>query len=265
MSGRETKPLDWDAGTYSKVSIPQRVWSAAVLDRLPLGGAETVLDAGCGTGEVTGALLQKLPRGRVIAVDASPSMVEKARERLPADRVEVICRDLTALDMDQVADHAFSNAVFHWVLDHDTLFASLFRAIRPGGLLVAQCGGRGNVAEVVAALDSVRLEEPFRELLEGFADPWNFAGPEETATRLGNAGFMDVECSLEERVAHPKDPRSFMQASGLAPVRRRLSPELFERFTDRMMETMGQPGTFQYVRLNMKARRPGATAIKETK
>jgi trans-aconitate 2-methyltransferase len=256
VSGRETKPADWDAGTYSLVSIPQRVWSAAVLDRLKLGGAETVLDAGCGTGEVTEALLQKLPRGHVIAVDGSPSMVEKARERLPEDRVEVICRNLTELDMDQVADHAFSNAVFHWIQDHDLLFAQLFRAIRPDGWLVAQCGGRGNVAEKVAALAVVRNEEPFREAMEGFTDPWNFAGAEETTERLRKAGFVDVECSLEERVARPKDPRAFMQASGLAPVRQRMPAELFEQFTDRMMEAMGQPETFQYVRLNMKARRP---------
>lgn len=256
MSGRETKPADWDAGTYSRVSIPQRVWSAAVLDRLSLTGADTVLDAGCGSGEVTEALLNKLPDGRVIAVDGSPSMVEKARARLPEDRVEVICRDLTELDLDGVADHAFSNAVFHWIQDHDRLFAGLCRAIRPGGQLVAQCGGEGNVAEIVAALEVVRAEDPWREELNGFAAPWNFAGPEKTTRRLESAGFTEVECSLEERVARPKEPQAFLEASGLAPVRARLSPELFTAFSDRMMEVMGQPETFQYVRLNIKARRP---------
>jgi len=65
--------------------------SAAALDRLPLNGEETVLHVGCGTGEVTEALLAKLPEGRAIAVDGSPSMVEKAKERLPEDRVEVMC------------------------------------------------------------------------------------------------------------------------------------------------------------------------------
>lgn len=256
MSGRETKPADWDAGTYSRVSIPQRIWSAAVLDRLPLNGEETVLDAGCGTGEVTEALLVKLPEGRVIAVDGSPSMVEKAKERLPGDRVEVICRDLTELEMDGVADHAFSNAVFHWIQDHDRLFAGLFRAIRPGGLLVAQCGGEGNVAEIVAALETVRKEDPWQGELADFTAPWNFAGPDETSRRLEAAGFTDIDCSLEERAARPKEPQAFLDASGLAPVRARLSPEMFSAFSDRMMEAMGQPETFQYVRLNIKARRP---------
>jgi len=256
VSGRETKPASWDTGTPTRVSIPQRVMSAAALDRLPLNGEETVLHVGCGTGEVTEALLAKLPEGRAIAVDGSPSMVEKAKERLPEDRVEVICCDLTELEMDGVADHAFSNAVFHWVDDHDRLFAGLFRAIRPGGLLVAQCGGEGNIAEIVTALDTVKAEEPWQGELAGFDAPWNFAGPDETTRRLEAAGFTEVECSLEKRAARPKDPRAFLQNSGLGPVRARLTPEMFNAFSDRMMEAMGQPETFQYVRLNIKARRP---------
>ncbi len=256
MSGRETKPADWDAGAYARVAIPQRLWSTAVLDRLKLSGDETVLDAGCGSGEVTEALLAKLPDGRVIAVDGSPSMVEQTRARLPADRVEVICRDLTELGLDAVADHAFSNAVFHWIHDHDRLFAGLFRAIRPGGQLVAQCGGEGNVAEMVAALETVMAEEPWRDQLVGFGAMWNFAGTEETRARLEAAGFTEVECSLEEQVARPKEPQAFVEASVLAPVRARLSPESFDAFSDRMMDAMGRPETFQYVRLNIKARRP---------
>jgi trans-aconitate 2-methyltransferase len=204
---------------------------------------------------VTSDLLARLPQGRVIAVDGSPSMVEATAALLPEDRAEVLCRDLTALDMDGSADNAFSNAVFHWVQDHDPLFSGLHRAIRPGGRLVAQCGGSGNVREVEEALETVCREAPFSTELEGFESPWNFAGPDETEARLLAAGFDEARCWLEEQIARPEEPRAFLQASGLAPVRELLDPEAFEAFTDRMMAVMGQPVTFQYVRLNIVARR----------
>ena len=77
-------PADWDAESYARVATPQREWSAAVLDRLRLNGDETVLDAGCGSGEVTADLLDRLPGGNVIGIDSSPGMIEAARHRLAA-------------------------------------------------------------------------------------------------------------------------------------------------------------------------------------
>src|SRR5213592_2354456 len=113
---------NWDAKTYDAVSSPQVEMAAPVLARLPLDGDETVLDAGCGSGRVTQLLLERLPRGLVIAVDASAAMVETAREAL-GDRVTVLRSDLTDLVLAEPVDAAFSNAVFHWVPDHGALFA----------------------------------------------------------------------------------------------------------------------------------------------
>ena len=62
---RPSMPRDWDARTYDRVADPMTRWGAAVLDRLALDGDERVLDAGCGTGRVTEALAERLPRGRV--------------------------------------------------------------------------------------------------------------------------------------------------------------------------------------------------------
>ncbi len=141
-----------------------------VIERLALRGDETVLDAGCGSGRVTKLLLERLPEGRVIAVDAAPSMVEEARAAL-GPGVEVIQSDLTELELDERVDAVFSNAVFHWVPDHDALFARLRAALRPGGRLVAQCGGAGNVERFHEVAKAVGDEEPFAEYLAGLDRP----------------------------------------------------------------------------------------------
>lgn len=164
---------DWDASTYHRVSGPQAEWAEKVLARLPLEGHETVLDAGCGSGRVTELLLERLPQGHVVAVDAAPSMVEHAREAL-GERATVLCQDLAELKLDEPVDAAFSNAVFHLVPDHQSLFASLFAALRPGARLVAQCGGEGNVERFHVIAREVGEEEPYAEYLSGWKGPWNF-------------------------------------------------------------------------------------------
>lgn len=77
----ERAPGDWNATKYDRVADPQTRWGAEVLERLPLAGDETVLDAGCGTGRVTELLLARLPRGRVVALDFSSAMLAQARGR----------------------------------------------------------------------------------------------------------------------------------------------------------------------------------------
>ena len=146
-----TPPRDWDAATYDKVADPMTRWGAAVLDRLPLRGDERVLDAGCGSGRVTELLVERLPDGSVVALDGSPAMIEQARSRLArfGDRVEYVVADLgRPLPIAEPVDAILSTATFHWVPDHDAMFGNLAAVLRPGGRLVAQCGGAGNVESV---------------------------------------------------------------------------------------------------------------------
>ncbi|HEX5148335.1 MAG TPA: class I SAM-dependent methyltransferase, partial [Candidatus Limnocylindrales bacterium] len=126
-------PRDWDARTYDRVAEPQTRWGRAVLDRLPLVGDERVLDAGCGSGRVTELLAARLPRGHVVALDASAAMIETARERLAplAERVEFVVADLgLPLPLAEPVDAVLSTATFHWVPDHDALFANLAAVLR---------------------------------------------------------------------------------------------------------------------------------------
>jgi trans-aconitate 2-methyltransferase len=244
---------DWDAGSYHRVSVPHEEWARSVLDRLPLAGDETVLDAGCGSGRVTGLLIERLPRGRVVAVDGSPSMIEKVREVLrPGD--EALVSDLTSLELDEPVDAVFSSAVFHWVLDHDLLFRRLAAVLRPGGALAAQCGGAGNIDRLRTICDEVAASEPFAPFFDDFDSPWNYAAAEESEARLRAAGFEDVRCWLQPWTIEPPEPAEFLRTVCLGPHVDRLPDELQAPFIERVLELEPKPLQLEYVRLNIEAR-----------
>ena len=245
---------DWDAATYHRVSGPQVEMAGAVLDRLDLRGDETVLDAGCGSGRVTLMLLERLPRGHVVAVDQAASMVEHAREALPPDRTTVRQASLTELALEAPVDAVFSNAVFHWIADHEALFARLFAALRPGGRMVAQCGGRGNVARFHRAAREAAADEPFVRWFEGWEGPWHFAGPEETAECLEAAGFEAVEAWLQPFPVVPDDPGDYLRTVCLGYHLERLPEELRDEYTEAVLERADPE--LDYVRLNITAQRP---------
>jgi trans-aconitate 2-methyltransferase len=245
----------WDAETYDRVSNAQVEWARGLLARLPLRGDETVLDAGCGSGRATAMLLERLPRGRVIGVDSSEEMAEYARAAL-GERATILVADLTELELDSPVDAAFSNAVFHWIPDHDRLFERLFAALRPGGHLVAQCGGEGNIASFLSVVDEVAAGEPFAPHFDGFARTWWFAGPEETEGRLRRAGFRQARAWLEPSRVRPDDPADFLRSVTLGVHLPRLPAELQDPFVAEVLARMGEPLELDYVRLNIEARRP---------
>jgi trans-aconitate 2-methyltransferase len=257
------KALDWDAATYDRVAEPQEAWAREILARLPLRGDELVLDAGCGSGRVTRLLLERLPRGRVIGVDSSPAMVERARDTLDADpRVALSCQNLLELELTESVDAVFSCAVFHHIHDHDRLFARLRAALCDGGRLVAQCGGEGNIDAFRALADAVAARAPYAEYLAGMEGPWNYASTAATEARLSAAGFASARCWLEPKPTIPQDGRSFAETVLLNYHLERLrtvapvgdSDALTRAFVDDVLAVAGEPLELGYVRLNIEAR-----------
>ena len=244
-------PRDWDGRTYDRIADPMARWGSSVLDRLPLEGHERVLDAGCGTGRVTEELLERLPDGSVVALDGSPSMIETARDRLArfGDRVTFVVADLgQPLPIEGPVDAVLSTATFHWVPDHDALFHNLAAVLRPGGRLVAQCGGLGNIENVMRVLARVG---------DGWPGPVHFEAPLPTTRRLDAAGFVDIECWLTDeptRFEAGEPFLTYLRTVVLGAHLERLPPEEHEAFVQAVASGIGEP-VIEYVRLNIVARR----------
>lgn len=256
---------EWDAATYHRLSAPQFSWGLQVIERLRLKGDETVMDAGCGTGRLTALLLERLPRGRVLAVDLSQNMLEAARSHLAprfSRRLEFVRADLSKLSFDGAFDGIFSTAAFHWVPDHPSLFRSLYASLRPGGWLVAQCGGGPNIARLMRRASVLMACEPYAPYFSGWQDTKVFADEVTTAERLRAAGFSNVETGLEPAptvLSGAEEFREFLTTVNMhAHLARLPEGSLRRRFVEELTEQAAgddPPFLLDYFRLNISALR----------
>jgi trans-aconitate 2-methyltransferase len=250
---------DWNAEAYHRVSEPQTAWGREILARLDLAGDETVVDAGCGSGRLTADLAARLPRGRVIAVDISPSMLDEARRHLAgsATPIDFVQADLARLELATPADVVFSAATFHWVLDHDALFARMAAALRPGGRLLAQCGGAGNLVHVLGQTRLALEDLGLVHHLDQFRYPAYFAGVDQTRARLRAAGFDAPTVGLEPRPTEFPSEAAFREFVSHVVLRHVLEvlpgPPERDALLGRLADRLGAPYTLDYVRLNIDA------------
>lgn len=259
-------PREWNASEYHRLSNPHVDWGTRVLSRLPLTGNETVMDAGCGTGRLTAQLLERLPHGRVIAMDRSANMLAEAEAFLRptfGDRVSFLHADLLDFTLPEPVDAIFSTATFHWVLDHPALFRRLHDSLAPGGLLVAQCGGGPNLDRLMDRYGTIAAEPAYRDRLADWPGPWEFAGADETFHRLADAGFTGIATSVEEAptiLADAPTYREFLRTVILRAHLDRIANEagreaLLDRLTS--LAAADHPAFFlDYWRLNLAGQRP---------
>jgi trans-aconitate 2-methyltransferase len=266
--GRSSLALEWDAIEYEAVSGPQTGWGAdfigTFLKRRGFRGDESTIDAGCGTGRVTELLLRHLPRGTVHAVDVSKSMAEAARRRFAEEpRVRVEWRDILWLEVEEPVDVIFSTATFHWIMDHERLFGHLARLLKPGGWLVAQSGGRGNIARTLAVAERVMGEERFRDAFSRWEEGFNFADPETTKARLEAAGFEEVETWLHGELTEFGSVDELTRFLKTVVLKHHLAflPETARHpYSAAVAERLAEKESLavDYVRLNMIAKRSAA-------
>jgi trans-aconitate 2-methyltransferase len=203
---------DWDAADYVAHSAAQQEWARELIDKLRLRGDEDVLDIGCGDGRATAQIAERLPEGSVLGVDKSANMIELAgRQFPPAGYRNLRFRrmDATRLVLPRTFDAAFSTAVLHWVKDHEAILRGVRACLRPGGRLLFQMGGRGNVAEALAVVDGVVVRPRWRGYFDGFVSPYHFCSSEEYKAWLPRAGFRVGRAELIPKDMTHAGPAAF--------------------------------------------------------
>ena len=277
--------MDWDATRYHRLSDPQLAWGRRVLMRLAPTEGERILDLGCGTGRLTVEVLQTMGRGHVIGLDRSSAMLREAvarrgttapitrlhdasahPSRFPPHaedaRLSFVQGDGAVLPFVDAFDAIFSTATLHWILDHEQAFASIYRALAPGGRVVAQCGGGPNLHRLLTRAHALMQQPRYSSHFDGWEDPWTFATVPTTTMRLERAGFTAILVSLEEAPATLPDRDTYADFLSCVCIHHHIDrlPES-ERpgFIDALAEQAAADTprfTLDYWRLNIFARKP---------
>ena len=246
----------WNATLYDdRAAFVSELASDLVVWLRPSPG-EKILDLGCGTGTLTAEIARR--KAQVTGVDSSPDMIASAREKYEGLRFEVA--DGQALTYEREYDAVFSNAAIHWMPRAEDVVAGVARALRPGGRFVAEFGGFGCVATIVAALS--------QELREWSLDPapyvgWYFPRPGAYASLLEQHGLVVRELRYFERPTPVAGEQglstwlSMFQARLMTELGPRF-PELAEKVSRRCRAQLFRDGhwVLDYVRLRVLATKP---------
>ena len=233
--------MRWDAGDYEQHSSAQYDWATELVAKLGLSGDEHLLDIGSGDGKVTARLASLIPRGSVLGLDKSEEMVCHAKERFPrSDYANLTFRigDAASLDFDSEFDAVFSNATLHWIKDHRPVLSGIHRALKPGGMTLLQMGGRGNAADIMAAMDAVMRLDAWAGYFVGHANPYGFHGPEEYRSWLAAAGLeaRRVELIPKQMRQDGREGLAGWLRTTWMPYTHRVPEDLRDRFVNDVLD-----------------------------
>jgi trans-aconitate 2-methyltransferase len=273
---------DWDAARYHRISDPQVAWGRTVAARLAPVAGERILDLGCGTGRLTEEIAAK-PGIFVVGLDRSAAMLQEAaarqlhRGQTPISdsrgptpvldsygALAYVRADGSALPFVDAFDAVFSAATFHWIPDHDRLFASIYRALKKGGRLIAQAGGARNLEQVYSRARRLMRSPQYARFYASWSEPCHFENVSDTEARLQRAGFKDFEASLVSAPVSFQQPEAYAEFVAAVCLRHqldRLPSEDRGVFMSRLTEEAindEPPLTLDYWRLNISARKGGA-------
>lgn len=230
----------FDGKKYEKSSQCQREWGTKLAEELNLKGNETILDLGCGNGVITKELAERVPQGRVVGVDSSPSMLEAAKAH-KTQNMELKLLDINEMVFEAEFDVLFSNAALHWVLDHERLLKKIYSALKPNGFLRAQFGGAGNVSNFIEVVRGVMELPAYVPYFKDFRWPWYMPNPEEYEALLSRTEFRNYKVWKENKDRYFPDEESIIgmvEEAGLVPFIAVLPEDLKKLFRDTVVKRM---------------------------
>lgn len=172
---------EWNSALYDSKHDFVAEYGKGLLEFVPENKGQSILDLGCGTGTLTSQLAEL--GGMVIGVDSSENMIKKARERY--DNIEFMVCDALALPFEKRFDVVFSNAVFHWIADHNALLKNIHKALKPNGILICEFGANGNIAAIENAFMNACRDRGYE-----YIGRFNFPTRERFADELAENGFI---------------------------------------------------------------------------
>ena len=203
-------------------------------------GDEAILDLGCGNGVITKELAERVPQGRVVGVDSSPSMLEAAKAH-KTENMELKLLDITEMAFEAEFDVVFSNAALHWVLDHEKLLKKIYSALKQRGFLRAQFGGAGNVSNFIEVVRGVMELPAYVPYFKDFRWPWYMPKPEEYEALLSRTEFRNYKVWKENKDRYFPDEESMIgmvEEAGLVPFIAVLPEDVKRPFRDAVVERM---------------------------
>jgi SAM-dependent methyltransferase len=244
----------WDASLYAGNGRFVALLAESLVEALQPQDGERILDLGCGDGFLTRRITES--GATVVGVDNSPQMIAAAKEQ----GVDAHFASGEALPFEHEFDAVFSNAALHWMRDHDAVLDGVYRALKPGGRFVAECGGQGNIAAIRVALLAVLTQ---RGIPPQSIENNRFFNCNDYRVRLQRQGFLVEEIALTPRLT----PLPSGMAAWLETFRRSVldllppaeRPDAVEQIVRLLRPVLcDQEGnwTADYVRLRFRARRP---------
>ena len=182
----------WNPEDYAKNSDAQLKWARSLTQNIDLQQYQSILDVGCGDGKITADFARRLPKSRIVGVDATPEMITYAKDKYSVSEYPNLtfdCVDARSLEFNSEFNLLFSNATLHWVDNHQAFLKGANQALKENGRLIISCGGKGNAAQILATFAELIAMDTWKAYFKDFYNPYFFYGLEDYQTWLEESGF----------------------------------------------------------------------------